>query len=132
VDDVPVLPPVDASAPPGAWPAGSASAEEAAPRWGSLASSSAAPSRSQARPDPVRGTAPVGDLDDDYDDEDDEDDDERPSHPYTWLQLIVLALVAFVLGFLIVLLGSEKSDDATGPTPTPVTASAVAGELTTT
>lgn len=125
------MPPVDASAPAGAWPAGPASDEEAAPRWGSLASSSAAPSRSQARPDPVRGTAPVGDLDDD-DDYDDEDDDERPSHPYTWLQLIVLALVAFVLGFLIVLLGSEKSDDAAGPTPTPVTASAVVGEPTTT
>ncbi|NNH08735.1 hypothetical protein HLB10_16820, partial [Cellulomonas fimi] len=53
-----------------------------------------------ARPDPLRSTG--RDLDDEDDDED--DDDERPRHPYTWLHLIVLALVAFVLGFLIVLL----------------------------
>jgi len=59
-------------------------------------------------PDPLRASA--RDEDDDYDD--DEDDDERPRHPYTWLHLIVLALVAFVLGFLIVLLLSRSDGDA--------------------
>jgi len=49
-----------------------------------------------------------------YEDDDPDDyDDERPRHPYTWLHLIVLALVAFVLGFLIVLLLSQR-DDAAG------------------
>jgi hypothetical protein len=62
-------------------------------------------------PDPVRASV-ARDEDDDYDDE---DDDERPRHPYTWLHLIVLALVAFVLGFLIVLLLS-RSDDEPGST----------------
>jgi hypothetical protein len=52
------------------------------------------------------------DHDDDYDDDD--DFDERPRHPYTWLHLIVLALVAFVLGFLIVLLLSKNSQDDAG------------------
>ncbi|WP_421734290.1 hypothetical protein [Cellulomonas sp.] len=64
------------------------------------------------RPDPVRDGA-ARDDDDDYDDEDDE---ERPRHPYTWLHLIVLALVAFVLGFLIVLLLGNTTDDDPGST----------------
>ncbi len=50
------------------------------------------------------------------DEDDDYEDEERPRHPYTWLHLIVLALVAFVLGFLIVLLLSKSSDDAAGST----------------
>ena len=53
--------------------------------------------------------------------EDDDDAEERPRHPYTWLHLIVLAVVAFVLGFLIVLLLNKASDDgaatASGVTP---------------
>lgn len=57
-------------------------------------------------PDPLPGTPA---RDDEYDDEYEE---ERPRHPYTWLHLIVLALVAFVLGFLIVLLLSRGQDDA--------------------
>ena len=31
----------------------------------------------------------------------------RRRHPYTWLHLIVLALVAFVLGFLVVALWNQ-------------------------
>jgi hypothetical protein len=61
-------------------------------------------------PDPVHASA-GRDEDDGYDDE---DDFERPRHPYTWLHLIVLALVAFVLGFLIVLLLSNTSEDNPG------------------
>ncbi|KQY47590.1 hypothetical protein ASD18_09835 [Cellulomonas sp. Root137] len=64
-------------------------------------------------PDPVRSGAARDEDDDDYDDEDDE---ERPRHPYTWLHLIVLALVAFVLGFLIVLLLSNTTEDDPGST----------------
>jgi hypothetical protein len=47
----------------------------------------------------------------------------RPRHPYTWLHLIVLALVAFVLGFLIMLLVVNGRDDtgAAGPAVTHVT-----------
>ncbi|MGW6129703.1 hypothetical protein ACWFNE_06730 [Cellulomonas sp. NPDC055163] len=131
-------PPVPADAPPlaGSRSAGAAAEEApAGPRWGSLSKSDPArpdPLRPDGgRPDPVRATRPADELDDDLD-EDDDEDDERPSHPYTWLQLLVLALVAFVLGFLIVLLGSRGSDDASGATPTPATASAVVGHTTTT
>ncbi|MDC7121188.1 hypothetical protein OMK64_06530 [Cellulomonas fimi] len=68
------------------------------------------------RPDPTAARAPrVDDLDEDDDEDDDEDAEERPRHPYTWLHLIVLALVAFVLGFLIVLL----LNNARGEEPTP-------------
>ena len=85
------------------------------PHWGSLGVGTSLATRDE----PVES----GTL---YGDEDDEDDDERPSHPYTWLQLIVLALVAFVLGFLIVLLAghgsSGASDPAATPTPTPTPA----------
>jgi len=80
-----------------------------APRWGESSAPAAgfgaapfgeSPSTSAGRP-----------ADDDFDD-DDEDDELRPKHPYTWLHLIVLALVAFVLGFLItLLLTKEKPDD---------------------
>jgi hypothetical protein len=50
--------------------------------------------------------------------DDDEDDVEKPArrrHPYTWLHVIVLALVAFVLGFLIVALWNKgKASGAEG------------------
>ncbi|ASR54949.1 hypothetical protein CBP52_07390 [Cellulomonas sp. PSBB021] len=55
---------------------------------------------------------------------DEEEDDERPRHPYTWLHLIVLAVVAFVLGFLIVLLYTKASGEATASGSTVVTVSA--------
>lgn len=48
---------------------------------------------------------------------DETDDDETPvrrRHPYTWLHLIVLAVVAFVLGFLLVALWNQGRSDATG------------------
>jgi hypothetical protein len=39
----------------------------------------------------------------------------RRRHPYTWLHVIVLALVAFVLGFLIVALWNKgKASGAEG------------------
>ena len=50
--------------------------------------------------------------------DDDDEDDERPRHPYTWLHFIVLALVAFVLGFLIVLLLSQRGARPGTPRPT--------------
>jgi hypothetical protein len=74
-----------------------------------------------ARPDRV-GFGSHDDHDDDDYDDDDDDFDERPRHPYTWLHLIVLALVAFVLGFLIVLLLSKNADDDPGSTPAASTA----------
>ena len=70
------------------------------------------PPRAAARPDRVG----FGAHHDDDDDDDDDDFDERPRHPYTWLHLIVLALVAFVLGFLIVLLLSQNGEDDAGST----------------
>jgi hypothetical protein len=47
---------------------------------------------------------------------DDEDEDEpvRRKHPYTWLHLIVLAIVAFVLGFLIMALWNQGRSGAEG------------------
>ena len=45
---------------------------------------------------------------------DDEDEDWRPRHPYTWLHFLALILVAFVLGFLIVLLYMRSGADS-GP-----------------
>jgi hypothetical protein len=56
-----------------------------------------------------------------HDEDDDLDDDDEPTrrrYPYTWLHMLVLSLVAFVLGFLIMLLymqasgGDEPSADA--------------------
>jgi hypothetical protein len=42
----------------------------------------------------------------------DEPEDEAPRHPYTWLHMIVLVLVAFILGMLIYMAVSQ--DDPTG------------------
>ncbi|MFC6450759.1 hypothetical protein [Cellulomonas gelida] len=47
-----------------------------------------------------------------HDDDEDDEVESRPRHPYTWLHLIVLALVAFVLGFLLVLLYTKANDGA--------------------
>jgi hypothetical protein len=82
-----------ATAVPGSWGGASAAAAPAGPVAGAPFGK-----RSDA---PVAGATRVDDLDED---DDEDEDDERPRHPYTWLHLIVLALVAFVLGFLIVLL----------------------------
>jgi hypothetical protein len=86
-------------------PAPRAGGEPAAPAFGAPLG---------AGPDPVHAVA--RDDEDDWD----EDDEERPRHPYTWLHLIVLALVAFVLGFLIVLLLSRGSDDSGSTAAAPV------------
>ncbi len=66
-----------------------------------VAPAGGAPSGAEAAaiPFPSPRTAPAGDP---YD-----EDDEAPvarRYPYTWLHLIVLAVVAFVLGFLVVAL----------------------------
>ena len=69
------------------------------PRWGSVGGSGAwSPTpayvpNGQAPAGPITGPQP----------EDDEEDSER-RHPYTWLHMIVLVLVAFVLGMLIFML----------------------------
>ncbi len=73
---------------------------------------------------PARAAAAA--VADGFDEEDDED--ARPRHPYTWLHFLALILVAFVLGFLIVLLWS-RSASATDGAPTtaaPVSVSASA------
>ncbi|WP_448061402.1 hypothetical protein [Cellulomonas hominis] len=48
-----------------------------------------------------------------------DEDAPRRAYPYTWLQMIVLALVAFVLGFLIILLGGRAAagDEGTAAGP---------------
>ncbi|NKY38053.1 hypothetical protein HGA02_00505, partial [Cellulomonas septica] len=80
---------------------------------------------------PAAGATRLDDLDED-DDEDDEDDDERPRHPYTWLHLIVLALVAFVLGFLIVLLlNNARGEEPAANAAAPADAAHVSAPLTT-
>ncbi|WP_309134050.1 hypothetical protein [Cellulomonas sp.] len=40
-----------------------------------------------------------------------DDERERRRHPYTWLHLLILALVAFVLGFLVMLLLIRTRED---------------------
>ncbi len=48
---------------------------------------------------------------------DDADDEPvRRRHPYTWLHLVVLALVAFVLGFLIMALWQQGKTNGAGGT----------------
>ncbi|WP_066587592.1 hypothetical protein [Cellulomonas timonensis] len=124
--------PVDAPAGAGpAWapsgaPASVPAEEPAAPPWGALSRTTRA--GAEAQPEPGASATPYASDDDDEDDE----YDERPSHPYTWLQLIVLALVAFVLGFLIMLLGSKAAggdESAAGPATTDVAAGVVAVDI---
>lgn len=64
-------------------------------------------------PAPTWGTLPVEDDDGrGADDEwDDEWDDEEEPNPYSFLQLAVLAVVAFVLGVLIFMVVTERDDD---------------------
>ena len=111
----PAAPAPDAAPAPAAWaPTGlSSPGTVPAPRAGGEPAAPALAGRGGRRPDRV-GFGAHDDEDDDYDDDDELD--ERPRHPYTWLHLIVLALVAFVLGFLIVLLLSNNSEDDPGST----------------
>jgi hypothetical protein len=112
----PASPPAYQAPVVGSWGAAAAAAPTPAvevaddvtvPHWGSLG---VAGSSTATRDEPVQSGSLYG------------DDDERPSHPYTWLQLIVLALVAFVLGFLIVLLAGRGSSGASDPVATPTPA----------
>ncbi|CAL8972443.1 MAG: hypothetical protein BGO38_12805 [Cellulomonas sp. 73-145] len=71
----------------------------------------------------------------DLDDEDDEPVARR--HPYTWLHLIVLVIVAFVLGFLVVALwnhgrpsGSSGAEGTSSHSVVSVLATAVADPTT--
>ncbi|GIG20065.1 hypothetical protein Cch01nite_07890 [Cellulomonas chitinilytica] len=103
-----------------------------APRWGeSSAPATGLGAAPFGEPAAAGAARPV----DDFDDEDDEDDDDlRPKHPYTWLHLIVLALVAFVLGFLITLLLTKEeptdgSQGAAAVAPVTTTSSPASGPL---
>ncbi|WP_156968422.1 hypothetical protein [Cellulomonas bogoriensis] len=62
-------------------------------------------------------------LDDEFDDEFEEDSEEEATHPYSWLHVIVLVLVAFVLGMLIymVLLNDDGAPSSAGGAPAPTT-----------
>lgn len=90
---------------------------EALPRWGTIASSGQGwkpvPTDSGPSGPSVPSSRPAATTD-----EDEEPDDaiEPPRHPYTWLHMIVLVLVAFVLGMLIfvVLLRDSGSGGAQG------------------
>jgi len=114
----PAAAPRQASAAPGVWtpggpPAGTApsqpdvaeasapAAERSADAWPRTPDATAA----DEKPAPPWAAARTGVAthDDDLDDEDD-DEPSRRLHPYTWLHVLVLAVVAFVLGFLIMLL----------------------------
>jgi hypothetical protein len=82
-------------------------------------------------PFPSPRPAPPADLDD----EDDEPVARR--HPYTWLHLIVLVIVAFVLGFLVVALwnrgrpsGSSGAEGPSSHSVVSVLATAVADPTT--
>ena len=66
------------------------SGESALPRWGNVGGG-------QWSPTPTFDAASVAPEQADTD----EELDEAPHHPYTWLQMIILVLVAFILGMLI-------------------------------
>ncbi|MCM0641431.1 hypothetical protein, partial [Cellulomonas wangsupingiae] len=89
-----------------------ASAADAWPRTG--APRPAPPERLTDEPatPPWAGLRPASTPHDDLEDDDFEDEDEpaRRLHPYTWLHVLVLAVVAFVLGFLIMLLVIQARD----------------------
>ncbi|GEN78508.1 hypothetical protein [Actinotalea fermentans] len=87
-------PSVAATAPGATEPTDTSDA--AMPRWGSVGSGQGwTPTPTSA---PV---APSRAVPEDVEDEPDDEAAEPPRHPYTWLHMIVLVLVAFVLGMLI-------------------------------
>ncbi|WP_448629093.1 hypothetical protein [Cellulomonas soli] len=93
----------------------------ARPRWGAEPSFAGA----EAHPEPS-GRARTWD-------EDDLDEPVRKHHPYTWLHLTVLAVVAFVLGFLIMLLANKGTQGtASGVEPFTTPSSTTATAVTTT
>ena len=88
------------------------------PSWGAIAPSASSASTPAAPWG--HGSSPVPGRSMEDDEEDDDDEPVRPAHPYTWLQLIVLVCVAFVLGFLIMLLANRDSAvPASGAQPAP-------------
>jgi|GEM_PF-2487345 len=103
--------PAPAPSPVAPTPASSASsavADEAEPRWGSVGwkpapSAQAAPTTPDA----------VGD---------EEPEEEVARHPYTWLHMIVLVVVAFILGMLIfmVIMQDDSPDAGAGAAPAAV------------
>lgn len=64
-------------------------------------------------PFPATGASAVAEAAPAEIDEDDEEPVHR-RHPYTWLHLIVLALVAFVMGFLIFVLWNHGQTNGAG------------------
>jgi len=84
----------------------------------------------QAAPDPVGAGGAFGPTGADDEDDDVDLEDQRPRHPYTWLHLLVLALVAFVLGFLIMLLVVNGRGDKDGANKGAATTSASASVAT--
>ncbi|ROS31116.1 hypothetical protein EDF34_0769 [Cellulomonas sp. PhB150] len=108
--------PVTPAAPAG--PAAAGASDEIAPAWAPVA---------VGLPAAESAAAPH------VDELDDEDEAERkPRHPYTWLHLIVLALVAFVLGFLIMLLvvNGRPDGSASGATTGGVHLASSSGAVT--
>lgn len=89
--------------------------EDVAPRWGTVAPGKGWTPTAAASESPAgrRVVAPVTAAVADETDEDlDQEVDEAPRHPYTWLHMIVLVVVAFVLGMLIFVV--LLRDDAAG------------------
>ena len=95
----------------GSWGTAQVGAEAPTPQWESLGVGDDKPT---ARDEPTADATL-----------DQEEGDERPSHPYTGRQLLVLVVVAFVLGFLIVLLASRGSDSSSTPATTPAAAAQI-------
>jgi hypothetical protein len=112
----------NASAPPVPWaptPAAASGGTVPAPRPGTEGTSTGLGAGPFAGSVPAAATAA-------HEDDDEDDDDLRPRHPYTWLHFLALILVAFVLGFLIVLLWSRSGAlSASGTGAAPASASAV-------
>lgn len=119
-DPLPVAP---ASAP-------AAEAEVPVPQWQSLLKAMAPP------PTPVPAaevTDPTGSLarittEDDAEDQAAVEQPERLRRPlpFTWLQWIILAVVAFVLGFLIIFVAKTATSAEGAPSPTPAAAAILA------
>src|SRR5690606_16606877 len=105
------------------------------PPWGSVTggtgwtpapeTGTATPPGGQRATEVTATVAPVVTADED--DDEDLDDEDLPRHPYTWLHMIALVLVAFVLGmliFMVVLKDAGPSDPQGAAQVTEVVAAA--------
>ncbi|MCC2320114.1 hypothetical protein [Cellulomonas xiejunii] len=125
----PVAAPAPVSAAPSLWTPGGPPAAATAQPDAAGSSAPAAEQPAEVWPRPPGATPPADEKpappwaaarsagathDDDLDDEDDDDEPSRRLHPYTWLHVLVLAVVAFVLGFLIMLLVIQTRPDGGG------------------